>query len=99
MQFKQFLLEQEDPKSFWDLVSALKLDAASEKFHDALLPWVNKNSEACINKGIKNKAFAALSHLKLYLKYVVKVPLKGATFNSKSLFNMCSVSSNVIFLL
>lgn len=52
--------------SFWDMAKHLKLTATIEKLHDAVLPWLNRNNPACINKLIKAKGVKEATLLQLF---------------------------------
>jgi len=54
--------------SFWNLVDQLGLKKHAEKFHDAVLPWVNGNHPSCITKLSTNKKYRELSMLLLFFQ-------------------------------
>jgi hypothetical protein len=87
MRLYEFEIPTDTLLSYWDLVNQLGLKKHADKFHDAVLPWVNNNSPSCINKLITNKKYRELSMLDLFFQVGLHARNRGKPITTLEAFN------------
>jgi hypothetical protein len=80
------LCEDQDLLSIWDLLNHYKAEEARLRFHDAVLPWINRNAVTCINRASRNRKFQTSSRIVFFANEIMKVQNWATPFATPEMF-------------